>query len=384
MSNSSSFVDIIYLLSLLGRGGNDVELIQFLQSHQIHDRPKTAAQLREEDFIEDDGDTDVDYELEKAAKASLMVESERLGFCLIFVTAKNYALVHEVPLQNREHVTPQFILEQIVFFAKGVQIYQQYSGSLPGGLSFPLRQSDPRYAALGQPLARRLVYDSACDLFLIDGLIVNFGFGDEADPWLAHVHVRRQHKFDAVMLLATSLSAAPAQSIKLAHSESTSILGELELGLEVADASVQRLFASLGIEQSDMYQGACPDEITQLTQPKGITLYFDDVANTRVDGLSVTGAQQRLVSVTLKRRGDLSSLGYGGTLPFQFAFGDMPAALIAKAGRAPDAQHSSDQLLSYYWKFDAGLVVHAACSLIDWQLYRITLHAPFMAAELGV
>jgi hypothetical protein len=365
------------LLELLGSGDGDPRLEQFLTAHQIHGRPKTAAQLREEGFIEDDGETDVDYELEKAAKASLMVESERLGFCLIFVSAKDYALVYEEPLQNRGEVTPQFILEQIVFFAQGVQIYQQYAGGLPGGLGFPVKPSDPGYAALGPPLARRDVYDTACDLFLIDGLIVNFGFGAEPDPSLAHVHVRRQHCFDQTML-----AQSPA---KPATAGQPLILGQTELGCTVKSVEVQRLFVQLGIDQSDMYQGACPDEITRLTKPEGITLYFDDVANSLVgDNPKANGEERRLVSMTFKRRGDLSSQGYNGPLPFLFAFGDAPSALIAKAGRPPDAQHSSDQLLSYYWKWNSGLVVHALCSLLDWQLYRVTLHAPFMAEELGV
>lgn len=371
----TTFIDITELLGLLGCGDTNLELNQFLQAHQIHDRPKTAMQLREEDFIEDDGETDVDYELEKAAKASLMVESERFGFCLIFVTAQDYALVHE--LDSRGKNTPKFILEQVVFFAQGVQIYQQYAGELPGGLSFPVKPSDPGYAALGTPLARRNVYDTACDLFLIDGLIVNFGFGDEPNPSLAHVHVRRQHRFDKTMLAQSP--AKPAAAMQ------PLILGQAELGCAVASTEVQRLFAQLGIGQSDMDQGACPDEITRLTKPQGITLYFDDVAHSLVeDSPQANGEERRLVSMTFKRRGDLSSQGYSGPLPFLFEFGDTPPSLIVKAGRAPDAQHSSDQLLSYYWKFDAGLVVHAACSLIDWQLYRITLHAPFMAAELGV
>ena len=363
------------LLDLLGSACGDPRLEQFLTAHRIHDRPRTIAQLREEDFVEDDGETDVEYELARAAKESLTVESERLGFCLTFVAAQDYALVHE--LDPNSKTAPSFMLEQVVFFAKGIQIYQQYLGMLPGGVSFPIRQSDRSYAALGSPLARRTVYDTVCDLFVIDGLVVNFGFGDEAEPMLAHVHVRQQHHFDKIMLTVSPVDVAQA--------EQPVILGQAELGCAVASAEVQRLFAQLGIEQSDMYQGACPDEITRLTKPEGITLYFDDVPNSITNNdRQAKGQERRLVSMTYKRRGDLSSLGYQGVLPFAFVFGDAPPALVSKAGRAPDAQHSSDQLLSYYWKLGNGLVIHAACSLIDWQLYRVTLHAPFMAAELGV
>ena len=39
--------------------------------------------------------------------------------------------------------------------------------------------------------------------------------------------------------------------------------------------------------------------------------------------------------------------------------------------------------MSYFWETETGLIVQAMCSLIDWQLYRVTLHAPFLADEIG-
>jgi hypothetical protein len=358
------------LLNLLGRPDTDTELIQFLRVHKIHDRPKTVAQLIEEDVIEDDGDTDVEYELEQESKVSMSVESERLGLCLIFVTGEEYALLHDMSSYGSN--LPGFILEQVVFFAKGVQIYQQYAGALPGGFEFPIKRWDDRYLKLGTPVARRLVYDTSCDLFLNHKFVVNFGFNDASE--LAHVHVRLQHRFDATMV-----ANRPA---RMANTAPALILGEQEVGSPVSSASVQKLFAHLGIDENDLYRGTCPKEITRLTQPQGISLYFDDIANSVAEGSQAFGEQKRLVGVTFKRRGDLSSLGYNGALPFSFEFGDSPDTLVVKAARAPDAKHSSNQLLSYYWQLSSGMVVQAVCSLIDWQLYRVTLHAAFVDLDL--
>ena len=127
-----------------------------------------------------------------------------------------------------------------------------------------------------------------------------------------------------------------------------------------------------------------PEEITRLTEPKGITLYFRDVPHKAGQKKKATSSEQRLVSMSYKRRGDLGSKGFQGKLPFSFEFGDSPQTLVAKVGRLPENTHSSDQLMSYYWKYNSGLIVQAVSSLIDWQLYRVTVHAPFMASELGV
>ena len=72
------------------------------------------------------------------------IESERLGFCLMFETRDNYALAHDgVP----DSQAP-FVVNEIGWFAKGVQIYQQFLGALPGRLSFNAAGQDAQYNAL--------------------------------------------------------------------------------------------------------------------------------------------------------------------------------------------------------------------------------------------
>ncbi len=92
---------------------------------------------------------------------------------------------------------------------------------------------------------------------------------------------------------------------------------------------------------------------------------------------------RHLSAITYKRQGDLESRGFHGELPFDFEFGDSPQTLIAKAGEVPGLKDRSDQLMSYYWETESGVIVQAMCSLIDWQLYRVTVHAAFLADEIG-
>lgn len=362
------------LLDLLGCASNAPELERFLVEHRIHERPKTIDQLANDEFIEDDGETDVEYELERAAQDSLIVQSERLGLCLMFKPRQDFELVNaDLP----ESQSP-FVLEEVSLFAKGVQIYQQYGGSLPGNLTFSTRRSDAAYARLGTLLASRDVHETPTDLFLLQERIVNFGFTAGDDGTLALVHVRNQNDFDHKMLRPNFDG--------MGQPHLAGVLGAQHVGEAVASRGVEALFAKLAINADDMYDGACPEEITRLTKSHGITLYFRtlskrDTANKLNKGGKFGG--QRLSGMTFKRRGDLGSLGYHGALPFAFEFGDTPQTQATKAGRPPDRQHQSDELQSYYWKTDSGVIVQAVSSLIDWQLCRVTLHAPFAATELG-
>jgi hypothetical protein len=343
------------LLNLLGKGLDFAALEQFLVDHRVHDRPKTVQQLKDEEVLdEDDEDIDVEYELEKMSQDSLDIFSERYSFSLLFKPKAEYELIYG----ERPEINADFVLSEIVFYAKNVR-GNGYSGELPGQLKFGVRQSDAGYKLLGEPLASRKIYDAVADLYVIDDLIVNFGFSDVGE--IAHVHARPMHAYDQVMLKPAII---PNERFDLAP------IGADSIGLPVSSANVLGLLEALSIND-ELDQGVCPEEITAVTLSLGITLYFRDLPS-----------GQHLSAITYKRRGDLMSKGFQGVLPFGFQFGDSPQSLIVKAGE-PHIQHKSDQLMSYFWQAESGVIVQAMCSLIDWQLYRTTLHAGFLAAELG-
>jgi hypothetical protein len=360
-------VNTCEILEFIGQGSDSPALEQFLVTHRVHDRPKTVLQLKDDGVIdEDDEEIDAEYELSKMSEDSQEVFSERYGFSLLFKPKSEYELTHG----PRQDITADFILSEVVFYAKAVR-GQGYPGDLPGGLHFGIKRQSASYQRLGQPFASRMVYDSQADLYVLEKKIVNFGFGD--DGALAHVHVRLMHEFDRIML-----SAVKPQSVQ----SGAATVGTSAIGEETGGSSVQALLAALQLDEDDLDDGVCPEEITRLTVPLGITLYFRDLPLSPKNAKRRAKAQH-LSAITYKRRGDLESKGFHGELPFGFEFGDSPQTLIAKAGEPPGIEHRSDQLMSYFWEAESGLIVQAMCSLIDWQLYRVTLHAPFLADEIG-
>ncbi|WP_369939610.1 hypothetical protein [Xanthomonas medicagonis] len=358
--------DVLALVEWLGCSCEDRGLEAFLVQKRIHDRPMTPDQVEREGLVEDDGDTDVEYELACLSRESMVVQSERHGFCLIFQTRENYDLVHRAACG----VQASFVLEQVAFFAKGVQIYQGFEGPVFRGVGMTTRRSDATYAALGQPLASRLVYETSTDLFVAGDWVLNFGFQDEGpDARLVHVHIRRKNVFDDVMLSPRIEDVPPAADAAMP--------GLAQLGLSAASSEVLGFLASLGLDDEADEDNGCPEELNARAQSHGIVVYLKDVAGAAED---LDAASDTIVSaITYKRRGDLGSLGYSGVLPFGLQFGDRPDVAIAKAKHAPAKVSESEELRSYYWPVASGMIVQAVFSLIDWQLARVTLHAPVRA-----
>lgn len=340
------------LLSLLGLASEDPQVEAFLSRMRIYDRPKTVAQLEEEEFIDpDDDETDIEYELAQESKASMVVESPAHGFCLIFKSRSDYSLTHSTVPAGAS----PFVVQEIGFFDRDVQVYLGYQGSLPGGVRFGMSRKDFALKTLGPPLASRFVYGTLVDLYLINNQIVNFGF--RPDHTLAYAHARDRTTFDGIMV-SPNLDAQrwPAPSM---------IGGDL-IGRPLADATVQNFLILNGLDPDDIEPGACPEELMQLTKSKGITIYLSN-------GL----LGQQVSSIAYKRRGDLGSQGYAGPMFMGFEFGDSPATLQQKAGSRPIKETMDDQLVSFYWNAYDSLIVQAVCSLIDWQLCRVVLHAKF-------
>lgn len=355
--------DVLALVECLGCFCEDPRLEAFLVHKRIHDRPMTPAQLEDEGAVQDDGDTDVEYELARRSKESLVVQSERHGFCLIFQPREDHDLVHRTPCG----VEAPFVLAQIAFFAKGVQIYQGFEGVVFRDVGMNTRRSDTAYAALGPPLARRSVYETSTDLFALGDWVLNFGFPEkEQDPPLAHVHIRRKNVFDDVMLNPRMLEVAPDTD--------ASMPGLSQLGRSSDAPEVQDFLAGLGLNDEIDEDIGCPEEMNGRARSHGIVIYFKELP----EALGHANAlPNKIVSaITYKRRGDLRSLGYCGDLPFGLHFGDRPDIAIAKAKHPPAKVSESEELRSYYWRVASGMVVQAVFSLVDWQLARLTLHAP--------
>lgn len=363
--------DVLALAECLGCSFEDPRLELFLVKKRVHDRPMTVEQLEEEGAVDDDGDTDVEYELMRRSKESRVVQSERDGLCLIFQPREDHDLVHRIPCG----VEAPFVLEQIAFFAKGVQIYQGFQGPVFRGLGMDIRRSDAAYAALGPPLARRIVHETSTDLFAIGDWVLNFGFQEGAqDPPLAHVHIRRKNVFDDTMLNPRWVDAHPILDAP------ARMPGLAQLGLSYDSPQVQDFLAGLGLSHEIDDDIGCPEEMSGRARSHGIVIYFKEVRGAASHPHALPA---KIVSaITYKRRGDLGSSGYSGELPFGLHFGDRPDIAIAKAKHAPVKVSESEELRSCYWHVASGMVVQAVFSLIDWQLARVTLHAPARASAV--
>ena len=130
------------------------------------------------------------------------------------------------------------------------------------------------------------------------------------------------HEFDRIIL--TAFKPPPVQP-------GTAPVGTSAIGEAAGSRSVRALLATLQLDEDDLDDGACPEEITRLTVPLGITLYFRDLPLSSKNTKG-RGKVRHLSAITYKRRGDLESNGFHGELPFGFEFGDSPQRLIAKAG----------------------------------------------------
>lgn len=360
--------DVLVFAKLLGCSCDDSRLDALLVQKHIHDRPMTSDQLEDEGAVEDDGETDVEYELTRRSKESMVVQSERHGFCLIFQPREDYDLVHH-PASG---VEAPFVLQQIAFFAKGVQTYQGFNGPVFRGVNMITNRTDAAYAALGPPLALRAVYETSTDLFVYGDFVINFGFQDGPDAPLAHIHIRRRNVFDDVMLNPLGLDGPQKAPI--------SMPGLAQLGLPAIAPVVQDFLSDLGLDGEIDEDLGCPEEMNGRALSHGIVIYFKEMPRAAIGPHALP--EKCVSAITYKRRGDLGSSGYSGDLPFGMHFGDRPDIAVAKAGHAPNKISESEELRSYYWRVASGMVVQAVFSLIDWQLARVTLHAPARASAV--
>lgn len=344
------------LINFLGCSSIDQRLEDFLEEYNIHDRPMTVEELELLEDADDKEDTDAEYELNQKSKDSLIIGSERNGFCLIFKKREDYELTHSEQITFSD----PFVLEQIAFFANGVQTYQGFQGSFLSGITMETKKNDPAYTFFGDPIASRIIYDTPVELFHIYDLIVNFGFMGKGSSCLAHVHIRKKNIHDKVMLKPNFDTAAASFP---------DMIGSIHLGKAYDAPEVLDFFSKHGLHQSiDDYD--CPEEFSSLSRSQGIIIYLKKMN----DG-SKNSSKNAISAITYKRRGDLGSFGYEGLLPFRLSFGESPDVVMRKMAIPFDRRADSETLFSLYWRLPSNIIIQAVFSLIDWQLARITLHA---------
>jgi hypothetical protein len=79
----------------------------------------------------------------------------------------------------------------------------------------------------------------------------------------------------------------------------------------------------------------------------------------------------------------MQSDGFFGEMPFDLKFHDSPQSIRNKVGVVPDKHEESEDTGFFMWKLN-NMILHTMYSLIDLQLYRITIFSRSMSEELGL
>ena len=345
------------LISFLGYSPASEPLNTWLDDHRVFDRPHSAEQ--DEAWAEDEN------EALQNARASEIEEVERDSVCLIYDDRASYEMIY-----GKAKSKGDYVLRQVAFYAKGVQSYPGYRQALPFQLEFGMDRAAV-HALLGLPMASRVIHGLQADLHMNKSVVLNVCYLDDGS--IGILHVRLPHKYD-LQKIGELKYEADERAIKLNALFAC-------LGRSAYDEELEALLRPLGWQSGDFEMADC-DEVPNLIPRYGLTLYYRDakdfpaLANKHYlrDGALFAGFR-------VNRRGDMRSLGFEGPLPFGIQYFHNPEHAITCVGREPDWVSVGDDIGSYKWNLQTH-ILHVMFSLIDYQIYRISCFAPFLADEL--
>jgi hypothetical protein len=352
-------------ISWLGHSPKNAEFDTWLTKNRIYDRPH--EDIDDEEFGRDA------YAAKHNAENSQIERAEHLGLCLIYVRKKNYERLFGKPESDGD-----FILKELVFYAQGVQDYQGYSlEPLPSNLRFGMRPSQVR-EVLGNHCGKRELHGSVCERFVIDNkFIVNVTYIDDA---VGIVHLRAAHIYDQKSLPVEGLKVVRLPKPKFEVTQLTPFLG-----CDAMDADLDAFTTKLGWSSNGVDLNDC-HEIMELIESAGLTLYYrqaKEIKNFAPKEKTSTLPSTIFVGFRVNRCGDMDSAGYTGSMPYGIEFFDTPKQMIEKIGKNPIKEGVAEDTGYYMWLLKEG-IVHAMFSLIDLQLYRLTIFAPIISHEFKV
>jgi hypothetical protein len=353
------------LLGLLGQSSNSATFLATLQALKIRQVPQTFASLKDE--IEDgefENEDEAEYELTQRSKASQIIDVEKFGLVMIYQTLDEYRTNFGSAPENTD-----FVLKELAFYQAGVRGAMAYPQALPFGLSFQQSAASQGPPALGPLIAERKLYDVMARQYMPANHVVNASF-DESGR-LIHVHVRLQTLFDRCQ----------RGELRFRFKDESYEFYTQGLGQLISAPQVQTIFEKLNVSEKQRKSAHCPEEITIAERAHGVTLH---VRGPKQAGLKTSLGDEVvfvLAGVVFKRMGDLASEGYFGHLPYDLGFWMTPDQVLQKVPSRPIWHHSSEQLASCMWRLHNGQLMQAMFSLIDCQLYRLSVWAPFMAQE---
>jgi hypothetical protein len=190
------------------------------------------------------------------------------------------------------------------------------------------------------------------DLWTPTDWIVNVSYLD-SDYNMGIVHIRRQNIYDRQML---GLELVKSTKQRLPFESLLRCLGKSS-----SDTFLKEALAPFDWDSGD-YDFRNEGEITKYVSKYGITLYF--------------GGQGRqhsvLTGLRFNRRGDMSSKGYSGSMPFGIEFHHTPLEVKALVGRTSDELFQAADTGAMVWRLQS-YILHIMYSLIDYQVYRVSI-----------
>lgn len=355
----------IHPIHWLGYSPENADFDAWLTKHRIYERPH--------DVEDDDAFADDYYTAKQGAENSQIERAEHLGVCLIYVQKENYERLFGAP-----EADGAFVLKELVFYARGVQGYQGYTHwPLPFNLQFGMQSQQVR-RVLGEHCGRRFLHDSYCERFVAASkFIVNVTYIDDI---VNIIHVRTAHIYDQKSLPVQGYKNVALPTPKFQIAQLLPFLGG-----DAMDASLDEFTRKLGWSSKDVDLSDWHESM-ELIEPAGLALYYRQAKEIRKfvpQGKLATLPQTVFVGFRVNRCGDMDSEGYSGAMPYDLEFYDSPSKIIEKIGQKPLKESLAEDTGYYMWSLKEG-VIHAMFSLIDLQLYRLTIYAPFMAHELKI
>ena len=331
------------LLEFIGRSSSAPNFDAWLTTHRIHERPHLA---KEDESYRKDKD-----QAERNARSSEIDEVERHSLALIYDPTQLYRSLYDKADQKPALEPGNFVLREVALFGPGVQDYKGFADKLPWGLVFGMSPEQTQ-TLLGEPLARRTIHELITDQWAPPGWMVNASY--RADGGLGIVHMRHQNLYDRRMLgletLPVGVKRLPAEPVLRC------------LGLAGDDALVRDALAPIGWD-ADSFDLSEDGEITNYVSKHGVTLYFGGEGK----------APSTLSGIRMNRCGDMRSRGYVGALPHGIEFHTTPLQLEQLVGREPDRINQASDTGSFLWSFRT-YELHVMYSLIDFQVYRVSVH----------
>lgn len=330
MSHATRPIDASLVMSALGRGVQDQDLLQRFAQAGLFNWP--------------DPDDDRD---------GATVEAYwRYGFTLEFEDT-----LAQERLLGVSGIQGPLAVSALLFYSAGVGGHAGWRQALPYGLSFGMSAADLE-TRLGRPRATRAPYGLEVSQFLVDAYVLDVCHSPAGQGNIDFFSFRLQNIYERG---EAPVSAQDWQPLAGA------------LGKPVTDAWVLELAeaaAGAPVTAADLSR----HENMQFHRQSGLSFYAVPAAE-----LGGVGKHKCLAGFKMARAGVHESKGYAGKLPFGLVFADGPDAIRAKLPAT--ARQDSFEADGRFTCNTGHFFLHVHYSLIFWQIIAVSVFHVALAAD---